>query len=190
MAFGFETEHDDMRKAIVEAKANDVLVFAAASNYGNVMGIAFPARLHHDVICMFCTNASVTMTKDVNPRPSEKRAYNLAIFGEDVELGPKEPRLTGTSMSTAIGAGLAARLIDFSRHKDCRENLKDDMAHLKLVAGMESVFSKMAGGPSGDGYYCVAPWRLLESTRAYQDRAAKRTAICETIKVALRERHQ
>ncbi|KAI0459791.1 hypothetical protein F5B21DRAFT_197985 [Xylaria acuta] len=189
MALGFETDHHDMTKAIMEAKARDILVFAAASNYGNAMGIAFPARLHHDVICMFCTNASVTMTQGINPRPSDKRAYNLAIFGEDVELGPTERKLTGTSMSTAIGAALAARLIDFSRHKDSRENLKGEASHLKFVAGMESVLSKMAGGPSGDGYYCVAPWRLLESTRTCVDRAAKRAAICETIKVALRERY-
>ncbi|KAJ9156211.1 Subtilisin-like protein [Pleurostoma richardsiae] len=161
LASGFESDNDDMRKAIVEAKAKDVLVFAAASNYGNVKRIAFPARLHYDVMCMFSTNASVKHSQ-FNPQPSPKLTHNLAVFGEGVQLGPSEPKLMGTSFSTAVGAGLAARLIDFSRHKDSRENLGPELPYLKLVDGMSSVFARMAGGGADNGYHCVAPWRLLE----------------------------
>lgn len=191
MAFGFEKEHRGMRKAIERARANDILIFAAASNYGNMTRIAFPARLHHDVVCMFCTNALATTSHSINPKPSKQRAYNLAIFGEEVQLpGPRGDAvlLNGTSMSTAIGAGLAARLIDFSRHIDCRRKFKEEAADLKRMAGMESVFAKMAGGPSGDGYYCVVPRSLLNDIGRGETRGFKRAAICNTIMVALRER--
>ncbi|KAK2596355.1 hypothetical protein N8I77_013249 [Diaporthe amygdali] len=191
MAFGFEKEHDDMLKAIGDARANNILVFAAASNYGNMTRIAFPARLHHEVMCMFCTNARAKTSQGINPKPSRNRAYNLAIFGEEVRLpGPRGDAvlLNGTSMSTAIGAGLAARLIDFSRHRDCRRNFGKEAADLKRMAGMESVFAKMAGGPSGDGYYCVVPWNLLNDIGRGETRESMRAAICSTIKVALRER--
>lgn len=191
MAFGFEREHHGMRKAIEKARASDILVFAAASNYGNMTRIAFPARLHHDVVCMFCTNARAKTSQSINPKPSKQRVYNLAIFGEEVQMvGPRGDvvLLNGTSMSTAIGAGVAARLIDFSRHSDCRRNFGDEAANLKRMAGMESVFAKMAGGASGDGYHCVVPWRLLNDIGSGETRESKRAAICNIIKVALQER--
>lgn len=120
--------------------------------------------------------------------------HNLAIFGEGVQLpglrgGDDAVRLNGTSMSTAIAAGLAARLIDFSRHRDCRGIFGEEAADLKRMAGMESVFAKMAGGASGDGYYCVVPRSLLNDIRSDETREAKRAAICNTIKVDLRERN-
>lgn len=191
MAFGFEKEHDGMYEAIRAARAQNVLVFAAASNYGNMTRIAFPARLTHDVVCMFCTNALAKTSQSFNPKPSTKRTHNLAIFGEEVELPGTHGHvviLKGTSMSTAIAAGLAAHLIDFSRHTDSRKSFGKEAAHLKNMAGMESVFTKMAGGPSGDGYYCVVPWSLLNDIDTSKSRALKRAAVCETIKAALRER--
>ncbi|KAJ4385196.1 hypothetical protein N0V93_010257 [Gnomoniopsis smithogilvyi] len=87
-----------------------------SSNYGNMTYIAFPARLHHDIVGMFSTNAIAVTSHGINPKLSENKRYDLAILGEGIKmLGPSSgvTTLNGTSMSTAIGAGLAVRLIDF-----------------------------------------------------------------------------
>lgn len=192
MALGFDEEHSGMQDAIQAARCKSILVFAAASNYGNIGGIAFPARLHLDVLCMFCTDALAKVSQSINPEPSPNRTHNLAVLGE-VSLpkpGGGTIPLKGTSMSTAIGAGLAARLIDFSRHKDNQEILGKQAAHLKSMAGMQSVFAKMARGKSGDGYYCVVPWNLLKDLGgAETTRAQKRERICHAIIDALGQRN-
>lgn len=190
MAFGFTQEHhaSGMREAIGIARAKGILSFAAAGNYGNTEDIPFPAQLRRDVLCMFCTNAHATASHGLHPRPSKHVKYNLAILGEEVQLPGLDGSLSGTSMSTAIGAGLAARLIDFSRHIDCREHLGKEAFDLKSTDGMESVLVEMAGGPSGDGYFCIVPWKLLKHIKDEQSRESKREAICHAIKMALREK--
>ncbi|KAM7210222.1 hypothetical protein V8F06_014394 [Rhypophila decipiens] len=153
MGVGLENQHDGMRDAVRSARNKDILVFAPASNMGNLTGIAFPARLHHDVICMFSMDARAKISHSLNPQPSRHRRYNLALFGEQVQLHEDGTLLSGTSISTAIAAGLAAHLLDFSRHVDSREILMRDEEALRTMEGMESVFVRMSRGGSDDGYY-------------------------------------
>lgn len=56
MASGFETDHGAMAKAIRESTATGVIIFDAASNYGNIHQIIFPRRMR-DVLHIFCIDA-------------------------------------------------------------------------------------------------------------------------------------
>jgi len=184
MASGFENSHVGMRKAIEFAAYNEVLVFAAASNYSSVRRVAFPGRMKHDVMCMFSTDAGVKNSRTLNPAPRSK-SYNFAILGEDVSLGPMEKPLNGTSFATAIGAALAARIIDFSRHTDCQA-LIEEAQYLKTTDGMSAIFALLASGGHDGDYHCIAPWRLLEDVNGAHDRTQKRAEICGAINRALK----
>ncbi|KAK3385680.1 hypothetical protein B0H63DRAFT_186431 [Podospora didyma] len=182
--WGFETDHAGIMDQIKRACVARILVFAAASNYSNVRRVTFPGRMQHNVICMFATNATVKHST-FNPSRIAKR-YNFAILGEEVSLHQDGDLLSGTSVATAIGAGLAARLLDFSRHPDCREWIHRP-EDLKLIEGMSAVFAVMAGGGDDNGYNCIAPWRLLEDLAEGEPRDKKREYICQTISRALRD---
>lgn len=52
MSSGFEKDDDEMESAIQEAYIKKILIFAAASNFGNSRFITFPARIR-EVICVF-----------------------------------------------------------------------------------------------------------------------------------------
>jgi len=184
MASGFENEHKGVgiRTAIKTASLDGTLVFAAASNYGNVRQIAFPGRMK-DVFCMFSTDGRAKISQSINPAP-KKKAYNFAILGEKVALSPLGPTITGTSVATSIGAGLAGRLIDFSRQKDCRGKIRR-RANLRSIEGMSAVFAYLAKGGDDNGYNCIAPWRLIQHLSDETERSRTREIICDQISMAL-----
>ncbi|KXH67322.1 extracellular alkaline serine protease [Colletotrichum salicis] len=190
MPSGFESEDEDMLRAIEEANAARVLLFAAASNHGNLTNIAFPARLYRaeKTFCMFSTDANARSLPAFNPSPLPGARNSFAILGEGITLGG-DPPLSGTSFSTVIGAALAGRIIDFSRHHDTRSQIRRS-EHLKRVEGMASVFAKMAR--MDNGYRCIAPWRLLpqmdyEDLLDMANRSEVRRRLCEVISGALEE---
>ncbi|KAF3000401.1 hypothetical protein E8E14_001268 [Neopestalotiopsis sp. 37M] len=189
MPSGFRSHHREILEAIEEANHARVLVFAAASNYGNISEIAFPGRLytHGKVFCMFSTDANVRCLQSLNPSPLAAARYSFAILGENIVLHPNEPSLTGTSFSTIIAGALAGRLLDFSR----QQNISDQIRHherLDTVEGMSAVLSAMVKGAIDNGYHCIAPWKILpdivepEPTRR---RHEQRMYIRETISRAL-----
>jgi hypothetical protein len=58
MSSAFEKDDDEMESAIQEAYIKKILIFAAASNFGNSRYITFPARIR-EVICVFPTDGNV-----------------------------------------------------------------------------------------------------------------------------------
>jgi hypothetical protein len=190
MSSGFKDDHPGMLQAIRAANSDCVLIFAAASNSGNMDDITFPARMQGNVICMFSSNGLVKPSQGFNPTPSPKLPYNFCILGEEVQKvrfprSLEQGRDSGTSIATFIAAGIAALVMDFSLQQDCRERI-ENRDYLKTVAGMSAVFEKMAKYESG--YHCIAPWNVLECSRAPMsswDDMKKREHICGTIFRAL-----
>lgn len=173
-----------MRRAIKKAATEGILVFAAASNYGNIRQVTFPARMK-DVMCVYCTDGRAKVSSSINPAPQTTKTRNFAILGEDVMVPPSTADLvTGTSVPTCIAAGLAGRLLDFSRHKDaqCRIRCIDNLASIE---GMSAVFSHMAKGADDYRYNCVVPGRLLQHLEEDWERSLKRERICEKLSAAL-----
>ncbi|KAL2878494.1 hypothetical protein SGCOL_006204 [Colletotrichum sp. CLE4] len=193
MPSGFPRHNDDMEMAIEDANRARTLVFSAASNAGNLGGIKFPASLyrHNKVLCMFATNAEARSLPHFNPTPLPKSPHNFAILGEGIALKNQSP-LSGTSFSTVVGAALAGRIIDFSRHPDTRNRMRG-LNHIKKVVGMSSVFQRMAV-KDGD-YDCICPWRILPDLDHgdlvdRKNRAKVRELLCDSISMALEETYK
>lgn len=173
-----------MRKAIKRVASDGTLVFAAASNFGNIRQVTFPARMQ-DVVCMYCTDGRAKVSPSINPAPQTSKSKNFAILGEGVMVPPSiGQRLTGTSVATSIAAGLAGRLLDFSRQIDGQQRIRC-VGNLASVEGISAVFSHMAKGAQDYKYNCVVPGRLLQHLDDDLERKVKRKRICETLSGAL-----
>ncbi|MCJ1250616.1 hypothetical protein MMC30_007844 [Trapelia coarctata] len=176
-----------LRKAVDKATKAGILTFAAASNWSNKDGVAWPAAIQDQVICVYATDGGNRHIRQLNPDP-RYQADNFAILGFDVEIDPNQKPVDGTSISTAIAAGLAGLLIDFGRQSICRgddEVIDDEL--LTTKAGMSAVFRKMSIGMK-EGYDCMMPWRILTSESVTKDasRAEKRTVVRKNLSSALR----
>lgn len=193
MPSGFESINRDMTLAIDETNHARILVFAAASNYGNLREIAFPGRLYmySKLICMFSTDSNARCLPNFNPSASSIPPRSFAILGENIVLPYVKEPLSGTSFATMIGAALAGRILDFSRQSDNRGRIRNAEV-LKTVEGMSAVFAKMAPGGKDNGYDCMAPWKILH--RLDEDlgkrRKDERAHVCETISRALEDMYK
>jgi hypothetical protein len=192
MSSGFEEDDDDMIDAIKEADLAKIVVFAAASNSGNIDYVTFPARMQGHVMCIFSSNGNVKPSVDFNPSALQSANQNFAVLGEEVAIGfrdsGEEVRESGTSIATFIAAGIAARIIDFSRQEDTEAYiLQRERNRLKTYAGMSAVFEEMAKGGHEGGYKCIAPWKIARFSRWQNtsDYARMRQWICYTIVQAL-----
>ncbi|KAJ0284453.1 hypothetical protein CBS470a_006835 [Colletotrichum nupharicola] len=192
MASGFEDENAQLEHAIEEARHAGILIFAAASNFGDLKEIAFPARTYTELklFCMFSTKPNVRDTCDFNPSQNACARHSFAILGEDIELPSMGGimSLSGTSYSTMIGAAVAGLVLEFVRHPDTQGQIESGM-RLRTVAGMSAVFSEMATR-GGNGLDCIAPWKILPvHLRGEQvNIQAAREDIITTINRALRKR--
>lgn len=134
-------------------------------------------------MCIFATDGGNRIVREINPDP-RPRAHNFAILGADVPIIEGREKETGTSIATALAAGLAGILVDFSRHVDCREAIPNrDLIERK--AGMTAIFSGMSLGIR-EGYDCVLPMELLPDEIARKTRAEKRAYVREKLNLALR----
>ncbi|ETS77445.1 hypothetical protein PFICI_11319 [Pestalotiopsis fici W106-1] len=158
MACGFYGFDQALYDVIKEA-SRKLLIFAAPTNVGNAGEITYPAKHHQDVFCMLSTTADVRLSQ-LNPTPSSLRG-SFAIIGENIRT-PDGGENSGTSLSTAIAAGLAGRLLDFARHHACQGAIGDLMPRMQLKDGMSKIFEAMS---IRDGIFlCLKPWQLLPKT--------------------------
>lgn len=169
--------------------AKNVLVFAAASNYGNMKRNAFPGRMRNSVFCIYATDARArvaTSSQSFNP-PGLKNCNNFAILGEGIHLGPWGSSVSGTSYSTSIAAGLAARILDFSRQRHPASVIRKS-GNLQSFEGMSAVFERLVGNPdSKSDYQCLRPWKVIEIGDDDETKEQKRQRICDIISLALEE---
>ncbi|RSL82940.1 hypothetical protein CDV31_016889 [Fusarium ambrosium] len=175
---GFKEEgHDELEAQIKMATAGglepEILVFAAASNWQNISGVAYPA----------------SMTDRWNPNPRQNAA-NFAILGEDVVLDSGAKLVGGTSVSTALAAGLAAKLLDFSRQPDVQSWMsKLSREKMKTKAGMSAILKEMSRNNVSEGYECVAPWEILpaRTISGSATRGKVREAMCTIMEKAMKK---
>jgi subtilisin family serine protease len=177
MSFGWESEQEEVDKQIDLARSKGILLFAAASNDGDLGTGSYPAS-KHSVYCVYsCSGFGAKST--FNPR-SSKPEKSFMFPGEDITiLGANHKptkgvqsgegfieRRTGTSYATPIAAGTAAMLLDLARQEVTKPQvLRDVERRLKKVEGMSDVLLAMSGEPRDGGYYHVRPWILLGKSK-------------------------
>lgn len=165
MSFGFSTcaieGYGEFESALVNAYANDVLLFAAASNSGGKLGRAFPAR-EPTVIAVHATDANGNRSRFSPTAATDD--INLATVGEAVEsawpvqlcdetANPYSVKYkSGTSYATPIAAGIAGFLLLYAR-----VHLSEKAAALKSQKRMKAVMKRLAEKGAGykprDGYH-------------------------------------
>ncbi|KAG4259760.1 hypothetical protein FPRO03_12410 [Fusarium proliferatum] len=178
---GFRNYSKELDDAVTRAKAAGVLVIAAASNWQNTSTVAFPARHNLNTMCIYSTNTG-NQGSSFNPEPRAD-TQNFAILGEGFQHPDqrRNERMSGTSMATAVAAGLAARIVDFSRQKDNKESIFRAQDVGKLP-GMLAIFSAMSK-PAGSLRY-TSPLELLP-LRHGVSREADRHRVREVISQAM-----
>lgn len=153
MTCGFYQSDRELFGKIHEASGN-MLIFAAPTNDSNAGDIAYPAQHDAEVFGIFSTNGAITSSQHLNPSKGPGQ-YNFAILGEDI-MTYTGKEVSGTSLATALAAGLAGQLLEVSRHRDCRIRNGSTMS---LKHGMTKVLMAMAVPNSN--FYCLKPWMLL-----------------------------
>lgn len=156
LALGFSETHNEIRKAINRAVKCDIIIFAAAGNEG-LEKVAFPARLV-DVMSIFATTWR-NERWELNPSP-QPLTPNFAILGVDIDF-PETGIRSGTSLATAIAAGFAGSIINFSRQLPDKAS-KDGWDELEICSWkeMQKIFSRLSD--RNGGYDCISPWKMLD----------------------------
>ncbi|KIW14801.1 hypothetical protein PV08_07586 [Exophiala spinifera] len=174
---GFKNAPKELYDAVVRAATNNVLIFASAANWSFSSPAAWPARIPQ-VFAIFSTDAGFKNSRTYNP-PSIANAHNFAFLGEDIRSSPEKEPVNGTSASTAIAAGFAARIVDFARQPGCRGAF-EDVVQPRSHMGMTAIFKALANMDSE--YECIRPLRLLDQARKRNDpddRAQNRARVLE-----------
>lgn len=169
MSFGFPTcaveGYAQLESALRNAYANNVLLFAAASNNGGKLGRSFPAR-DHSVIAIHSTDTNGNRSSFSPTAVSHD--VNLATVGEAVESAwpvhlcdeEENPMFiknrSGTSYATPIAAGISAFLLLYARMY-----LPEKAEALKSLQRMKAVLKRVAEKGPGtntklrDGYHFI-----------------------------------
>ena len=116
-----------------------------------------------DVIAAYSADALGHPSR-FNPSP-DPDDDNFTFLGEDVESawpvalgeGPKK-RLSGSSVATAVAAGIAALFLQFSGQESGLFRRRG-LRHLGTPKGMRKLFRYLSSGRGDFGY--VTPWKLL-----------------------------
>ncbi|KAL6364393.1 hypothetical protein LRP88_01793 [Fusarium phalaenopsidis] len=151
LSIGMDGEDDTIKKALDKVldpphdSPKKVVVMAAASNWGGNRHIAFPA-CYEDIICVHSTDGFGNPSK-TNPTP--QKGKDFAVLGMSIKSSSKgkdkkrmEEYISGTSYATAIGAGIAANVLDFARRDP--KLWDDEKGWLYSSWGMSRVFRRMS----------------------------------------------
>lgn len=165
MSFGFVADITSISNAIHDAlQRSQTLFFAAAANYGANEREMFPAR-HSSVISIRGTDADGQFLTRLNP---PRRAGDGQVFGTlgfevpSATAGPATEfkAQTGTSVATAVAAGMAAMFLAYVNNNAGRHNHSQVRDKLLTAEGMQGLFRSIGTQPMNEGYWYVAPWEL------------------------------
>jgi hypothetical protein len=154
MSLGFSQERYELAEALREANHKGIIVFAAASNHGNRRLIAWPAR---DRDLAICVTSGDEYNRPSKFAPSPNRTLPMLItHGENIysqwptNLGGGFRRMSGTSVSTPIAAGMAAMILAFlNKTNEWNEKKKREWLDwskersIRSTAGMRRVLERM-----------------------------------------------
>jgi Subtilase family len=170
---------EPIRKAILEAYAADVIIFAAAHNDGDLRPIGFPAALD-EVICVGSTDG----LGNKSPFTPSNLPVGRSVWavGEGLHcLWPKaldgsngRTRKSGNSYATPIAAGIAAAILDYM-WPAVDENAFY-FSKLRTKRGMLSVMQTLTEG-NKNRFPALTPWTLFNDLLKAHIRSAITVAL-------------
>lgn len=165
MSFGFADEQPCISDAIREAlyeRRDSILFFAAASNDGANDREMFPAR-HASVISIRGTNAYGDF-EDFNPPKREDESAVFGTLGLDVPSAwansDGEEYKSGTSVATAIAAGIAGCLLRYVISHPPDKPFYNAQYHAWKRQGMLAIFRVLSSNTLKAGYLYLTVWEL------------------------------
>ncbi|GAT25255.1 hypothetical protein RIB2604_01902090 [Aspergillus luchuensis] len=157
MSFGFADEQPCISDAIREAlykRKDSILFFAAASNYGANDREMFPAR-HESVISIRGTNSN-GLFADFNPPKHEDEPVDFGTLGIDVPSAwpnsDGEEYRSGTSVATAIAAGIAGSLLGYISSRPPEKPFYNAENRAWTRRGMNAIFRAISSNTLQSGY--------------------------------------
>jgi hypothetical protein len=173
MSFGYRKDKPVIKNAILRgviSRSEEILYFAAAANFGVREPEMFPARFG-SVISLRGSNAN-GFFPDFNPPPRENEAIVYGTLGVEVPGasirpdGKQEPK-SGSSIATAVAAGIAAVLLEYVTRKTQKSDDSEILRKLKTQQGMLAMFRSLAvRSLHNEGHLCVSVQELLGITEA------------------------
>ncbi|OPB36006.1 S8 family peptidase [Trichoderma guizhouense] len=176
MSFGFPRDHKGIDNAIksVQAQRKESILFLASAGNSSFETENFPAR-HSSVISIYAANCRGTFM-ETNPRLPHGAAAILGTYGSEVpdkfceDIQAKHPGVCqpGSSIATAVAAGICATMIAYAELLPYLEpSAKGDhrLSQLKLLrrkSGMEAVLKSMVKKNDDSRMWFVDPisfWR-------------------------------
>ncbi|KAL6690224.1 hypothetical protein J3F84DRAFT_405367 [Trichoderma pleuroticola] len=181
MSFGFPKDHDGIDDAIsrVQFERKKSVLFLASAGNSSSEGENFPAR-HSFVTSIYATNCHGKFMS-MNPRVPKEGPAKWGTYGNNIpnahmeDILKKFPKIrrTGSSVATAVAAGISATMIAYADLLPHVEGFAedDDRIHrlglLRQHNGMEALFGAMANKNISDRKWFIDPisfWRDTSDT--------------------------
>ncbi|PLB55445.1 subtilisin-like protein [Aspergillus steynii IBT 23096] len=168
MSFGSLNEKpcvDHVIKQVVMERENRILFFAAASNHGANDREMYPAR-YDSVISIRATNSKGGF-EDFNPPKCDYDGFVFGTLGVDVpSLWPGSgdnnvKHQSGTSIATAIAAGIAGCLLEIASSQTPDKPFHDIKDIARELRGMRELFLALSSETLQAGYRYLKVWDLM-----------------------------
>ncbi|KAM0354186.1 hypothetical protein ACHAPU_001221 [Fusarium lateritium] len=188
MSFGFPHDEDGLSVAIEDVeRSRDIIFLASAGNNAAYQREAFPAR-HRSVISIRATDCQGTFSAS-NPPIIDRSTVVLGTFGNNLpdrlsgEIGSRfgpQICLPGSSIATAVAAGIAASTIAYADVLSTVLPIPTEQSpvrFLKRTAGMRRLMEKMAPDETGHHRFVNPIWFWSEKADAWRAWAAMYDAV-------------
>jgi hypothetical protein len=156
MSFGFAQDSESISQAIlsVQMDRSDAVIFLASAGNSSYEDETFPAR-HQSVISIYATDCRGTFAAS-NPRNDRDGPTIFGTFGDDIPEGIREELQKfyqqqvcepGSSIATAVAAGIAATMLSYATVLPLLCQFGDTSGVLKRLwkfEGMDKMFYMMS----------------------------------------------
>ncbi|KAH0563333.1 hypothetical protein GP486_002095 [Trichoglossum hirsutum] len=121
----FHKASEDLATAIREAASKHILIICSRADLGAIAKDTFPADYKDQVISISAT------TRNLKPRADAEARASFLMVGEDILAdGPKyigaglSDRISGSSVATALVAGIASLILTHDRYANPEDNTR------------------------------------------------------------------